>query len=56
VPQVAKPSDCGDGASGWFYDDPAQPRKLLTCPATCASLKTAAAVEVQLSCPTVVVI
>lgn len=56
VPHVTTPSDCGDGTSGWFYDDPAQPQRLLTCPATCASLKTATAVEVQLSCPTVVVI
>lgn len=56
VPHVEKPADCGADTSGWFYDDPQQPQRLLTCPATCASLKQAAAVEVQLSCPTVVLL
>jgi hypothetical protein len=55
VPQV-RAADCGDATAGWFYDDPTHPQRLLTCPATCASLKTATAVEVQLSCPTVVLI
>jgi hypothetical protein len=53
--RVNGPADCdGAGSSGWYYDDPANPRRILTCPAACASLKGASTVNVQLKCPTVV--
>jgi len=55
VPHVAAQSDCGERTVGWYYDDAEKPQQILTCAATCGGLKSAARVQVQLSCPTVVI-
>jgi hypothetical protein len=56
VPHVQQAADCSEQAGGWYYDDAESPLRILTCPATCTSLKSAASVNVQLHCPTVLVI
>jgi hypothetical protein len=49
--QVASAADCASG--GWYYDDPADPRKILLCHQSCADLgDTGHQVEVLIGCPT----
>jgi hypothetical protein len=55
VPHVAAQSDCGERTVGWYYDDAENPRQIVTCKATCAGLKSATEIQVQLSCPTVLI-
>lgn len=52
VPYVGDEGAC-DQRSGWYYDDPAAPRQILACPATCDTLTAdAGAVEVAFGCAT----
>lgn len=50
IPQVAS---CGDG---WKYDDPANPKRIVLCPATCDALHTdfGAKIEIALGCETII--
>jgi hypothetical protein len=52
VAMVRDASACGP-AGGWHYDNPAQPKRILTCHSTCVDLKTGGAVDIQLDCPTI---
>lgn len=55
VPQVPAPGDCG-GNEGWYYDDPAAPKKIVLCDATCDLVKSTgkASIEIVLGCTTIV--
>ncbi len=48
--------DCGP-QGGWYYDDPANPTKIIVCPATCDVLQAdvMGAVDVEFGCDTEVV-
>jgi hypothetical protein len=41
-------------ADGWYYDDPANPKKILLCPQLCPTVKadTAAKVQISVGCST----
>ena len=45
----------GCGMGGWYYDNPANPERIILCPESCAALQLdpAADVEVLLGCATV---
>lgn len=51
---IPRNDDC-DGP-GWYYDDPADPEKILLCPESCESLRSdpAGLLEVVLGCETIV--
>lgn len=55
VPQVGAVGDCGANA-GWYYDDPAAPKKIVLCDATCDLVKSTgkAGIEIVLGCTTIV--
>jgi hypothetical protein len=46
---------CGQ-KGGWYYDDPANPTKIIMCPTTCAALQgdVGGKVEVIFGCETVI--
>lgn len=50
LPQV---KSCGDG---WHYDDPAAPKRIVLCPATCDKLHAdfGAKIEIALGCDTII--
>jgi hypothetical protein len=50
VPQNA---DCA-GGSGWYYDNPLLPTKILLCPSTCSTVRTdiGAGIDILLGCAT----
>ena len=54
VKNVASQAGCGNG--GWFYDDPANPNRIITCPETCNVISTTpgATVGVIVGCPTII--
>ena len=56
VPNVGDASRCDPAQGGWYYDDPAAPRRILTCDATCNKFKSTgtAQVNVVLGCQTYV--
>ena len=43
-----------NGGSGWYYDNPAQPTKILLCPSTCSMVRAdyGAAIDILLGCKT----
>jgi hypothetical protein len=53
LPQADNEADCGAGP-GWYYDNPANPTKVILCPGTCAQVETdvGAKVELLFGCPT----
>ncbi|HTM20923.1 MAG TPA: hypothetical protein VL172_10455 [Kofleriaceae bacterium] len=55
VPRVNGAGDCGSG-QGWYYDDPAHPTQIMTCPATCQMLEadSEGSVDIAFGCATVV--
>jgi len=55
VPRVDSAADCGSGP-GWYYDNPAAPTQILTCPATCSTLEgdPDGQVDIAFGCATVV--
>jgi len=54
VPRVDNVGACG-AQGGWYYDDPAAPRTMLTCESTCGQLSGGGGrVDIALGCPTVV--
>ena len=53
-PGVASPAEC-QGGKGWYYDDPANPSRILLCPAACDLVENSqGVVEVVLGCETIV--
>ncbi|MCA9612068.1 MAG: VWA domain-containing protein [Sandaracinus sp.] len=57
VPNVGSYDRCGD-PGGWYYEgDPADPDRIVVCPATCAQFEAAPAanVEIALGCATVLI-
>jgi Mg-chelatase subunit ChlD len=50
---VPNQAACGDNAGAWYYDDAANPTRILACPKTCDAVKAAtdARVDVVLGCP-----
>ncbi len=46
VPRV-DPGACG-GADGWFYDNPANPNKIVLCANTCNAVQNMDQVEIQI--------
>jgi hypothetical protein len=55
IPNVGTAAGCG-GNPGWYYDDPAAPTRIITCPATCTALEGDAtgSVSVEYGCSTVI--
>ncbi len=54
VYNVASEADCDPVLGGWYYDDPANPKEIRTCPATCDLLEVGQGrVDVQLGCDTI---
>ena len=53
LPRVSTSADC-DAAGGWYFDDNANPTKILLCPATCSTVQNdpGAKVRVELGCST----
>ncbi len=51
--RVAGPADCGATTGGFYYDDPAAPKRLILCPASCEAVKKGTAeakMDVVLGC------
>jgi len=40
VSRLNEASECEDGASGWYFDDPSAPTKIHLCEATCGAVKS----------------
>jgi hypothetical protein len=53
IARVDGTAGCGTDADAWYYDNRDAPTRILTCAKACGNLKHAAAVNVQLKCPTV---
>jgi len=51
-PRVRSPVECVRDGHGWYYDDPAHPKRVVACEEACQTLHTAGAF-IQLGCPTV---
>ncbi|MEY2582063.1 MAG: hypothetical protein QOE09_1912 [Ilumatobacteraceae bacterium] len=56
VGKANDPVDC-QGRDGWYYDQHAQPRTVVMCPAMCAKLQLdrGASIDVLFGCPTIVI-
>jgi hypothetical protein len=52
VPRVADAGACDANAGGWYYDDPSQPTRILTCDATCKRVAQGGSVELIFGCST----
>lgn len=53
-PKVASEDDC-QGDKGWYYDDPADPKQILLCPASCDEVQYVnGTVDVVIGCQSVV--
>jgi hypothetical protein len=50
--QVADASMCQPNQSNWYYDDPANPTRVIACPAACAELGQGGKVEIVYGCKT----
>jgi hypothetical protein len=52
---VATQADCAKAHDGWYYDDPASPKRIAVCPDTCKAIQAAkdAKVDVLVGCATV---
>jgi hypothetical protein len=50
--QVTDESKCGSVTDAWYYDDNANPTKIVFCPATCAGAgaDTAGRLEIAVGC------
>jgi hypothetical protein len=51
---VPSQTDCAAAGGGWYYDNPAAPARIVTCPQTCTSIQAArdAKVEILVGCAT----
>jgi hypothetical protein len=45
--QVTDESKCGSVPNAWYYDDPAQPTKILLCPSTCTAINAAPGAKIE---------
>jgi hypothetical protein len=47
-------ADCASHLNGWYYDDPANPTKIIACPDTCTAVTTAtdARIDILVGCDT----
>jgi hypothetical protein len=50
-PYVASSAECERTNEGWYYDNTAQPTRILACPGACEKLHLGA--KIQIGCPTV---
>jgi hypothetical protein len=52
---VANAAACDPQSGGWYYDNPANPTKILLCPATCSTVQVdpSGAIEILLGCDTI---
>ncbi|HKU39483.1 MAG TPA: vWA domain-containing protein [Polyangiales bacterium] len=53
--KATEQSACGDEL-GWFYDDPAQPKQVKLCPASCKQVAGGGTVSIAFGCETIVLI
>jgi hypothetical protein len=55
IPKVAGPADCAN-RDGWYYDNEANPTRILMCDATCQkfSMDTKGKVEIEVGCATII--
>jgi hypothetical protein len=55
IGRVSSADACADVAHGWYYDDASAPSKLLSCPQTCAAIRSTpnAQLDVLFGCDTV---
>jgi hypothetical protein len=54
---VRERASCHPTQGGWYFDDPAAPKRLVACEQSCRDLNAGGgSVEVLLGCPTVVLI
>jgi hypothetical protein len=49
VPRVDGAGACGNN-QGWYYDDPAQPRFAIVCPATCDDVHHGDSIQIEYGC------
>lgn len=50
IPKASSRAECATSkAGGWYYDNPANPTKIIACPCTCASL-AAGSIDIRLGC------
>jgi hypothetical protein len=52
--RVSGANACDRVVGGWYYDDPVNPSRILTCQSTCSALRAGGTVDIQLECPTVI--
>jgi hypothetical protein len=52
--RVGSDADCANFQNGWYYDDPAVPTKIIACPSTCDTIKTATdgKIDILVGCDT----
>lgn len=56
LPQVPAKAQCTD-KGGWYYDDPASPKRIIACDQTCNTLKQGGGnLDVVVGCPTVTIL
>ncbi|MCA9631931.1 MAG: VWA domain-containing protein [Myxococcales bacterium] len=54
IPRVSDASQC-QGQAGWYYDDPANPSKIILCPSSCDRVKNlGGSVNIELGCEQIV--
>ena len=48
-------ADCDPVLGGWYYDDNADPKKVVICPATCSKIEkdSVGKIDILLGCETV---
>jgi hypothetical protein len=49
LPRADSMSQCGDHAA-WAYDDPANPKQIVLCPASCEAVKTGGKIGIAFGC------
>jgi hypothetical protein len=56
IPQVKSKADCPPDGLAWFYDEPAGPKQIILCDASCASISqdAKAKLDVLVGCATIV--
>jgi hypothetical protein len=54
IGNVPADADCTSVESGWYYDDPSAPKKIVVCPDTCSAIQAAAdaRIDISLGCET----
>jgi hypothetical protein len=52
LPRTNDAASCG--SAGWYYDDPAQPTRIVLCPASCNAAMAGGMLDIALGCESVV--